>query len=672
MRRTRGLWISIVVVGLLVAASLAGLVSGGLSPTLGLDLEGGVSVILKAPDGTSPNTMEQARANIDRRVNALGVAEPDISVQGTNIEVQLPGLAKGTIEQRPKVQSCIEAPDGTSYGCFDTHDAAQTPFDALKVEEQTQQVCITGDDVTQIFPCFTGDTAKKDATAALDGITVQDQTAGQTTGDTTGQFCLQDASGAQFGCFDSKEKGDAAKKALSTEATTQFCLTGGDGTTLPCFDTEAETTTLKDSLQVVDETTQFCVVSSDNQDLGCFLDQEKAQVELQRTGQGELLRIIGTTARLEQREVLSSIPKGGTGYDQLQVTCDNSPTTTDIKDCPVKPEELASQNVVFLGEDGTKYQLSAVKLQGDRIKSARAVYQSASQSGTAGWAVDFTLTGEGAQEFGDLTTALVGKQLAIVLDATVISAPTINGAITGGSGVITGNFTKERAESLAAVLQAGALPVELERQQVQTVSPTLGKESLDQGIKAAIVGLVTLLLYLLFYYRLLGVVAWLGMSIWAVLAIALVSLAGRWFGYSLTLAGVAGLVISLGVTADSYIVFFERLKDEVRGGRSPRAAVQPAFKRAYKTIVAADIVTALAAAILYVTAVSSVRGFALTLGVATALDLFVVWFFKRPTVFLIARNDRLVQLRGFGLTSGVAGDAEPEDAVPVPVSGGSR
>jgi preprotein translocase subunit SecD len=131
-------------------------------------------------------------------------------------------------------------------------------------------------------------------------------------------------------------------------------------------------------------------------------------------------------------------------------------------------------------------------------------------------------------------------------------------------------------------------------------------------------------------------------------------------------------VISLGVTADSYIVFFERLKDEVRNGRTPRSAVQPAFKRAYRTIVAADFVTAIAAVVLYVTAVSSVRGFALTLGVATALDLFVVWFFKRPTVFLIARNDRLVNLRGFGLSSGVAAedpDAQAGAAAPAPSGG---
>jgi preprotein translocase subunit SecD len=162
------------------------------------------------------------------------------------------------------------------------------------------------------------------------------------------------------------------------------------------------------------------------------------------------------------------------------------------------------------------------------------------------------------------------------------------------------------------------------------------------------------------------------MSIWAILALALVSLAGIAFGYSLTLAGIAGLVISLGVTADSYIIFFERLKDEVRHGKTARSAVQPAFKRAYRTIVAADMITGIAAIVLYLTAVSSVRGFALTLGVATLLDLFVVYFFKRPTVFLIARSPRLVSLRGFGLESGVAGEEHEAVAPPVPVAGGVR
>ena len=239
--------------------------------------------------------------------------------------------------------------------------------------------------------------------------------------------------------------------------------------------------------------------------------------------------------------------------------------------------------------------------------------------------------------------------------------------------MITGSFTERQAKDLATQLNAGALPVELTTQQVLTVSPTLGDESLQQGLIAAIAGLVLLAAYLLFYYRILAVVAWVGMMIWAILALGLVALAGRSIGYNLTLAGVAGLVISLGVTADSYIVFFERLKDEVHAGRSPRAAVAPAFKRSFRTIVAADLVTAIAAAVLYVTAISSVRGFALTLGVATLLDLFVVYFFKRPAVSLLTRNERIVNWRVMGIKAGLAADRElgAPDVVPA-IAGGSE
>ena len=152
---------------------------------------------------------------------------------------------------------------------------------------------------------------------------------------------------------------------------------------------------------------------------------------------------------------------------------------------------------------------------------------------------------------------------------------------------------------------------------------------------------------------------------------ALISYLSNSRGLTLTLAGVTGIIVSVGVTVDSYVVYFERLKDEVRHGKTPRAAVQPAFKRAYKTIVAADVVTGLAAIVLYLTAISSVRGFALTLGVATILDLFVVYFFKRPTVFLIARNERLVNMHGFGLTSGVAAEPERGELQPA-IAGGSE
>jgi preprotein translocase subunit SecD len=336
-------------------------------------------------------------------------------------------------------------------------------------------------------------------------------------------------------------------------------------------------------------------------------------------------------------------------------------------------DALADEEVVYAGpapqgQGFAKYVLGPVVISGEDFESASAIIDQ-SQLGTGQWVVSFDLDGDGADRFSNATTDATAfpendprRQIAIVVDRVVISSPNVNEPITGGAGVISGGFTEQSAKDLATQLQAGALPVELTRQSVRTVSPTLGEESLHQGIFAGLGGLILLFLYLLFYYRLLGVVAWVGMTIWAALAVALISIAGDQFGYALSLAGVAGLVISLGVTADSYIVFFERLKDEVRSGKSPRAAVQPAFARAYKTIVAADIVTGLAAAVLYLTAVSSVRGFALTLGVATLLDLFVVWFFKRPTVFLIAKNEKLVNLRGFGLTSGVAGETAREGA----------
>jgi preprotein translocase subunit SecD len=419
--------------------------------------------------------------------------------------------------------------------------------------------------------------------------------------------------------------------------------------------------TLLDDLTAQKLTSQFCVVSSADKNLGCFLTRDQASARLQETGQERLLQVVGETARLEEREVLQALTPGSPGYDTTAVTCE-TPEEQATQACSF--EALRDQQVTYYGKDGqTKYVLGPVEITGDAFTKATAVYNTGgSQSVGTGWQIDFQLNGEGASTFGEATTRLVGRQLAIVVDREIISAPNVQSPITGGNGVITGSFTKARAQDLATQLNAGALPVELTRQSVRTVSPTLGEESLEQGILAGAGGLVLLFLYLLFYYRLLGVVAWFGMTIWAALAVALISIAGDQFGYALSLAGVAGLVISLGVTADSYIVFFERLKDEVRSGKSPRAAVQPAFARAYKTIVAADIVTGLAAAVLYLTAVSSVRGFALTLGVATLLDLFVVWFFKRPTVFLIAKNEKLVNLRGFGLTSGVAGEAARQGA----------
>lgn len=663
--KSRRLWASVIVVASLVAGAVGSWVAG-IRPVLGLDLEGGVSVILTAPQDTPPDVMERALENIRRRIDAFGTAEPQLFVSGTSIEVQIPGLARGTVEERAIQRSCLRDVVGASWGCFDAEGEARTALEATVVAPVVRQVCLTGDVWGGEAPCFPSIEA---AQAAIDGIGIAAGDAASPTSPGTGpapatSVCLDGTGLAEAPCFASRAEAQAALDAIVLgEPDEEYCIQR-DGATIeadgvtPCSATEEAADGVLSSLSVVTETREFCVVSSADRDLGCFGSRADAEAKLEATGQERLLEVIGTTARLEQREVLGIYAPGDPSYDATPLTC---PTEAERATEACSPEALADQEIVVAGEGegAVKYVLGPQALTGEAIRRATAVYGTGGTDGTGatGWQIDFELTSAGSDAFGALTQRLIGRQLAIVVDDVVISAPTVQSAITGGSGVITGSFTEREARDLATQLNAGALPVALTTEQVLTVSPTLGQESLDQGLLAGIAGLVALALYLLFYYRLLGIVAWLGMSIWAILAVALVSLAGSAIGYSLTLAGVAGLVISLGVTADSYIVFFERLKDEVRGGRTPRAAVQPAFKRAYRTIVAADVVTGLAAVVLYLTAISSVRGFALTLGVATLLDLFVVYFFKRPTVFLIARSDRLVNLRGFGLTSGVA--AEP-------------
>jgi len=429
---------------------------------------------------------------------------------------------------------------------------------------------------------------------------------------------------------------------------------------------------------VVQRGSQFCAESSSHKSLGCFAKRADAEARAKAQSVQKVLQIIGTTAQLEERPVVKLIPPSDPAYKTTQLTPRDPNTGKFLASGDVFSYSDSNGDHRFPPGVDTYYELGPIAITGADLSKATPQFLSASNGNTVttpGWRVLFTLNKEGSKKFGDVTTRLAAqpagspqRQLAIVLDGVVQSSPEVQGAITGGTGEITlgssGNLEAE-AKNLSVVLNSGALPVELKRQEVQTVSPLLGKESLRQGILAGVVGLVLLMLYLAFYYRLLGIVTWFGMAIWAVLALGLVSLLGHTVGYALTLAGVAGIIVSLGITADSYIVFYERLKDEVRHGKSLRAAVVPAFKRSWRTIVAADTVTIIAAVVLYLLAVGSVRGFALTLGLSTALDMFVVFFFKRPTVFLISRSPMLSNIRGFGLRSGVAAD-------PVPVAGGAK
>jgi preprotein translocase subunit SecD len=671
-KKQRSFLVSLVLVSLLALGSVA-LFLTGTRPILGLDLEGGVSVILSAPEGTPDSVMNQALENIRNRIDAFGTAEPLLFVTGNTIEVQIPGLARGTLEERAKKQFCIADEQGNAYTCFGTKDAADADLATATVQPVVSSVCLTDDPTSETAPTLFGQPApctgtEKDATAALDAITVKKQ---------QGQFCLQNTGLATEPCYPTQAKAEEAQRSIDTVTSQNFCIQTTGKQTLTsdlgaaCAESEADAQALLDGMTIKSADTEFCVVSSAGENLGCYLDRPSAEARLQETGQERLLQVIGETARLEQREVLGVLQPTDPNYASTPLTC-ATPTEQATEDCSF--EALKDQNVVFAARDGgTRYQLGPVEITGDAIDKASAVYNAGSSTAVGqGWEIRFDLTGDGSGTFSDVTTRLQGRQLAIVVDDQVVSAPTVQSPITNGSGVITGNFTEARAKDLATQLNAGALPVELTTQQVLTVSPTLGDESLQQGLVAAIAGLVLLFGYLLFYYRILAVVAWVGMIIWAILALGLIALAGRTIGYNLTLAGVAGLVISLGVTADSYIVFFERLKDEVHAGRSPRAAVAPAFRRSFRTIVAADLVTAIAAAVLYVTAISSVRGFALTLGVATLLDLFVVYFFKRPAVSLLTRNERLVNWPVMGVKAGLAADREvgAPDAMPA-IAGGS-
>ena len=727
MKRSRGLWISVIFVAILVLGSAFSFAFGVFKPVLGLDLEGGLAVILSAPPGTDQGTMNQALENIRSRVDAFGVGEPDIFLSGNTIEIQIPGLSNSTVRQQATDSYCIEDPKQNSYGCSADQSIAQEARSGFTVGSQATQVCLldgNGDRLQCYASQQEADTAKGGITSApkqsatpsasastsASASSAASGSASPTVGPPQGasQYCLTDIGNTELKCYPSRADAEAARKGITSKVTeTSWCIEAPSSSSpsatptpsasaspskkakasasaspsaspapataygkldvagaqpLPCdFASKQTAQTALAGYTTPHVTTQWCVYSSQNQNLGCFTTQAAAAQRQRETGQQALLNLIGKTARLEERPTLQVVPPTDPSYASIQLTC-STPQEQATKDCQGAAQD--NNDVWYLSQaagsaPGSKMHLGQVVIIGSNITKASAQLTGGTQTDPiTQWAVAFTLDGPGSSAFAAATTAAVPThgQIAIAVDRTVISNPQVQSAITAGNGIITGNFTEQQAKDLASLLNAGALPVELTRQSVRTVSPTLGSESLKAGIIAGVAGLVLLFIYLLLYYRLLGIVAWFGMSIWAILALALISIAGKSFGYTLSLAGVAGLVISLGVTADSYIVFFERLKDEVRAGRSPRAAVQPAFKRAFRTIVAADIVTGIAAAVLYLTAVSSVRGFALTLGVATALDLFVVYFFKRPTVFLISKTTKLVEMRGFGLTSATAAD----------------
>ena len=312
------------------------------------------------------------------------------------------------------------------------------------------------------------------------------------------------------------------------------------------------------------------------------------------------------------------------------------------------------------GEDAGRLLLGPTALTGKDVDKARSRFNNE-------YLVLMTLTSEGLQKFNDLAAQSYGQtspqdQVAIVLDGIVQSNPAFQSPTFDGDVSITGNFSATEASDLAKLINYGSLPVQLQELTVQNVSPTLGKDQLRAGIIAGVIGLVLVSIYMIVYYRILGLVVIAGIMLSAALLLVVVtSFVGEailgFFGGSgrpvLTLAGVTGLIVSIGVTVDSYVVYFERLKDEVRSGRTVRTSADRGFTRSFRTILAADFVSFLGAAVLFFLAVGSVKGFAFFLGLSTLLDVIVAYFFMHPLVSLMSRRTSLVRSKPFGIAAGL-------------------
>jgi preprotein translocase subunit SecD len=512
----------------------------GNSPELGLDLQGGVSVVLAPTSDASGEQLDQALNIIRSRVDALGVAEPEITRQGDAIVVQLPG-----VKNRDR---------------------------ALALVGQTAELRFR-----PVVQDYTGQSASEEPPDTTD---TTDTTA---PGDTT------------------------ATTAPATTATSEAALGLVEGESAAGPAQEPPTTT--------------------------------------------------TTATTAPETPPST--EAPTGEPQT-----GSETQNGI---PLTPREEDDPDAVVIlpGIDDTgPYQLGPSLATGRIVKTASADIQNGQ------WLVRLEMRGgeNGIDTFNEIASQCFQKvpevcptgRLAIVLDSVVQSAPSINEpSYTADQIQISGRFTEGDAKDLALVLRYGSLPVELERQSVQTVSATLGTDSLRAGIIAGFVGLGLVALYMLLYYRALGVVVIVGLTVWGSLLYTIVSFLGETQGLALTLAGVTGIIVSIGVTVDSYVVFFERLKDEVKAGRTLRSSTERAFKRAFRTILAADTSAFIGAAVLWSLTVGSVRGFAFFLGLSTVLDVFVAWFFTRPAVTLLSTSRVFTDMPVLGVARGLAAPAEP-------------
>lgn len=539
--------------------AFAAVMALGYKPLLGLDLQGGVSVVLQPANDVPSDQLDQAIDIIRSRVDALGVAEPDISRQGDTILVQLPGvenqtraldLVGQTAELRFRPVCAVLEPD--------VNAGAQSTTDTTVPADGATTTTAPAADATTSIP--TTDSSATDTT----------ETGLAPTGFAPGES----AAGLQ------------ADPTTTAPATTD--------TTAATTDTTAATTA----------TTVPGTTTADAG--GCTTPP----TDLNRNG---------ITKRADDKADQPVI------LPEVDPKCDPDPT--DPTKCWV-----------------ARYWLGPTALKGDALSDASATFPNNQ------WVVNpiFKSGADGIDRFNEAaTTCNTGapscptRQLAIVLDGIVISAPTINEPQFERDQIqITGNFDEGSAKDLALVLRYGSLPVELEPQQTQTVSATLGTDALHAGLVAGFIGLAIATIFMIAYYRLLGVVAIISLLSGAMMLWTIIAYLGETRGLALTLAGVTGIIVSIGVSLDSNVVYYEHLKEDVYNGRTLRSSVDRSFSTAFSTIVKADMASIIGAAILYFLTVGAVRGFAFYLGLAALLDLVAFYFLLKPLVALMVRSRR--------------------------------
>lgn len=393
----------------------------------------------------------------------------------------------------------------------------------------------------------------------------------------------------------------------------------------------------------------------------------------------QALELVGQTAELRFRPVLQVLPPGLEGLEtggeeptepdpadaDGTTTTAPAPTTSappppGLEDLQLTPtEDDDPEQPVTLGEfddegsEVARYRLGPAEATGEILSGASAQLQGVGQ-----WAVGVEVRGDRIDDFNAIAAQCFNgqptcptRQLAIVLDGKVVSAPSIDAASFAADAIsISGDFTESEAKDLALVLRYGSLPVELEAQQTRSISASLGQDALDAGVIAGLIGLGLVTLYMVIYYRLLGLVAILSLLIAAALLWTMVAWLGSSQGLALTLAGVTGIILSVGVAVDSNVVFYEHLKEQVASGRTLRAAVDGSFASAWSTIIKADVASLIGAAILYWLTVGPVRGFAFFLGLSTLLDLVASYFFMRPVTLMLVKSTRFQGSRAlFGM-----------------------